>query len=268
MVTEVAEHPVGRDVVQHLHREPVVEEHIDPRPVQPTLRYELTPVVGVQWLPVLAVEILDASPLVLGNLEHQVLHEIRGKQRRAPVVERLEDNLRVVTWLQVDHDEPKVVPQRADKRVEPCGHLVRVTGDIAPFGDSVEEEGVRLHDPRCGENGRHDGVVVHRGAERVLVAVGRPDLVDLILVLSDRRIVQHEHLQRLRVHRHAVLLDYPLCRVEQQLQRRQPLLTVNDVTDFGCWSSTIAPRKCGPVGPTLGGRTVAERPPAVYPYQI
>ncbi len=82
-------------------------------------------------------------------------------------------------------------------------------------------------DPRLRLGHSDLGVVVHRCAEGILVAVGRPDLVDLVGMLGDRCIVEDKYAQRLGVHRRAVLLDHRLSRVEQQLQRRQPLLAVD-----------------------------------------
>jgi hypothetical protein len=87
-----------------------------------------------------------------------------------------------------------------------------------------------LHDPRRRQGRRDLGVVVHRCAEGILVAVGRPDLVHLVGMLGNRCIVEDEHAQRLRVHRRSVLLHHRLSRVKQQLQRRQPLLAIDHMS--------------------------------------
>lgn len=50
-------------------------------------------------------------------------------------------------------------------------------------------------------------------------------------MLADRRVVEDQHTQRLGIHRGAVLLDHILGSVEEQLECRQSLLPVDDVTN-------------------------------------
>jgi hypothetical protein len=50
-------------------------------------------------------------------------------------------------------------------------------------------------------------------------------------VLGNALVVQHKNAQSLRIHRRTVLLNDPLSRIQEQLERRQPLLTVDDVAN-------------------------------------
>jgi hypothetical protein len=231
VLAEVAEDAIGLDLAPQLHGKPIIEEHVDARPEQAPLCDGLTPIVAIERRPVVPVQPLDVRVLCLGDLEDEVLDKIGSKQRAAAVVERLEDDLGVIAGLQIDDDHLQVLTQRADQCIEPGGHLVRVAGDLGPVSDLLDEEGVRLRDPGGTQRRRDRGVVVHDHPERCLVPVSGPDLEHLVGVLGDLRIVQHQNPQCLGIHRNPVLLDDVLSGIQQQLQRGQSLLAIDDVAD-------------------------------------
>jgi hypothetical protein len=66
---------------------------------------------------VVPVQLLDIHTLPVGNLKDEVLDQVGGKQGAAAVVERLEDDLGVVTRLQIDDNNLEMLTQRADEGV-------------------------------------------------------------------------------------------------------------------------------------------------------
>lgn len=103
---------------------------------------------------------------------------------------------------------------------DPAAALVRVTTGLGPFGQCFDEELMSLRDRSGREFGGDVLLVVHDGAERVLVTIGGPDLEDLVRVLGQLLVVEDQCLKRLGVHRQAVPFGHQLSGVQQDLQGR------------------------------------------------
>ena len=131
-VPEVDEDAIRWHLVQERHREPMIEEHVDARSVEPPLGDLLTPVVAVEVPPVRTVEGGDVRALRFGDLEQEVLHQVRGEQSAPAVIQGLEDDLGVVAGFQVDHHELQVVAQRPDQRTESLDRGGRIALDDRP----------------------------------------------------------------------------------------------------------------------------------------
>ena len=107
--------------------------------------------------------------------------------------------------------------------------FVRVAGRLAPLADLVDEVGVGLGDPGVRLLLRHLQVVAHRGAEGGLVVVGRPHLEDVVVGTCDGPAVEDQRRHGVGVLLPAVLLHHQLGGVQQQLERGEPLLPVDNV---------------------------------------
>ena len=94
--SELVEDLVGRDLVLDPHREPVLEEQIDPGTELATLGDLVAPPVVVEVLPVRLAPRVDVGADLVAALEHVVLDQVRREQRGAAIVQRLEDELVVV----------------------------------------------------------------------------------------------------------------------------------------------------------------------------
>ena len=87
------------------HREPVLEEDVDARPAVPTLGDLVAPPVLVEVAPVLGFPCHGVSVHGIGLHEDVVLDQVGCQQWGAPIIEGLEDDLRVVASGQVDGDD-------------------------------------------------------------------------------------------------------------------------------------------------------------------
>lgn len=94
-----------------------------------------------------------------------------------------------------------------------------------------------LGDPTSSKIRRDLDAVLHRGAERVLVAVSGPHLEHLVGVLRDLRLVQDQDAQSLSIECFTMPFCHLLGRIEEKLQRGESLLTIDHMTngDEACW---------------------------------
>ncbi|MGO8961267.1 MAG: hypothetical protein ACLQFR_28430 [Streptosporangiaceae bacterium] len=113
------------------------KEQFGDRPVQAPLAAFLAPVAVVELrAPDLLVERIGITPLTGGLMESGVLDEVERKQRRAPCIERLEDDLSVVVGFERDRYDLEQIAQRDSQPLDPCGYRrVRagsgIVGDLA-----------------------------------------------------------------------------------------------------------------------------------------
>ena len=176
------------------------------------------------------VRLLDVCSRLEQPLEDEVLDQVGRGELRAASVERLEDLLGVLVGCEVDDDHlEKLTDDGLDCRRARCDIFDAVQQE--PLASLLAEEPMGLDHSLAGEP--DDAVVerrlgAHHGVERWAVAVRRPDL-ELILGPGPERLrVRHErldpHCRRRSAHREQLDVQG----VQQQLQRRQPLLAVDD----------------------------------------
>ena len=118
---EAGEELAGRDHAPDLERQVVEEEHVDPGPGRVPRADRVPPVslVLVDRPPVSVVQEVQIGSFPTGALEEVVLHQVGGEEGRPPRIQRLEDGLGVVVPVQVDHDDPQVVPDGAQEGLRP-----------------------------------------------------------------------------------------------------------------------------------------------------
>ena len=158
-----------------------------------------------------------------------VLDEIRRKQWSPAGVQRLEDDLRVVTAGQIDRDDYEQLPQDRGQCVEPGFYLSRRAALHCPFADSLTEPSERLQHPMVGLA----SVAVSDGLPKgVLIRPSGQHLESIVRLLDEEVVVEQqllEHLSRLR----KVHFEGKRSRSgDEQLQGRESLLTVNHVSRF------------------------------------
>ncbi|CAM5517229.1 hypothetical protein STANM309S_00596 [Streptomyces tanashiensis] len=205
------------------HGEPVCQEHVEAASCNATGRLFHAPFVLVEGRPVRFVESVDVRAVTFGVAEQQVLDQIRVLQRCTTAVQRLEDDLRVVVFFQVDDDQTQLFPQRLNQHPE---SLLRLSGIRQPPVDLLLKVSDGFGESPCPSLAEHDG------AELVTVRVGRPDLVEVVgvLVAVEQVLVV---LQELTQQSYGALVvegrRRQASREQEQLQRCQTLLAVDDL---------------------------------------
>lgn len=210
--------------------EPVVKEDGRPRVADPANADLLLPEAGLELAPPPLILGLDVRPRLEEALEHEVLDEVGGRELGAPGIEGLEDLLRVLVGGQVDHHDLQELPRRGlddgrttrDLGVAISHEPLPSLGREASMGldhalARVPSRGV-VHRQLCG----------HDRLERRPIAVRGPDL-ELVLGLRAEGLRVGD--QGLDPHRRLRSTDCDQLgtqRIKQELQGRQPLLTVDD----------------------------------------
>ena len=161
------------------------------------------PEPGLELLPVLLVGRLDIDALLHEPLKHEVLDQIGRRE--------------------VDDDELEQLTHCLLQFLRPHRHVLRTVA-LQPGPCLYSEIAMRLDEtvPVVVELVvGHRRVRRHHLVERRPIPVRRPHLEPVLIVLAERRRVRH---QLDRTHR----VQLSVQRIEQELQRREALLTVND----------------------------------------
>lgn len=76
-------------------------------------------------------------------MKDQVLDQIWGEQGSAAIVERLEDELRVVRLIEVDGDDKESLLDDLRQELQARSNLRGITLDAGPFSNALAKERVR-----------------------------------------------------------------------------------------------------------------------------
>ena len=228
----LAERPIHIPVRAPLHlrlaaqHEKVIQVEIDVRaPIAAGATLTLPPILVE--LEQVIVEPLVKIRIAAGAVVDQVLHKIPRLQRRPSRVERLEDGVRQLIPINVDHHEVEALCGHFNQCLSASFGLVGVSS-VQPFGDTPLEEQVSVRNLRLA--GHYLRILAsHDSPKRVAIVARRPNFEAEILVLAREHLaVQDQRLQEVCVFI-VSLVEHMLGRVQQDLQRRKPLLTVDDL---------------------------------------
>ena len=160
------------------------------------------------------------------SLQDVILDQVRLQQRGAASVERFKDHESVVSGCQVDHHH---FEQPEHRRLKTMGALLLlrvIDASADPLSDLESEEVVCLDDQRIFvASGR--SAVLHRRFKRAPIQARRPQLEFLVAVDTA---VEHQARDPLGLTRRSELFEDLLCCVQQDLGRRQSLLSIDDQT--------------------------------------
>ena len=223
---ELREELVRDNLRSSPHRQPVVEEDVEAWSLQAALLDLLAPPVAVEDLPVLLVQVVDRGALDRCGLEQVVLDEVRGEERGAASVEGLEDDLRVVAGVQVDRYDREPLPERRAQGLQTITERRGVAALLRPFDDRAAEEPVR--GVNALDAGRRGDAALHRFTERDAVAFCWQHLELVAILVDQKALVEQELLEHLARLIKLVFGSHGTGRRKQQLQGREPLLSIDD----------------------------------------
>jgi len=227
VLAEAVEKLVGSHHLSEFHCQPVHEEPVGAGALLPALPYLLEPVVvGLEGrLPMVVVERLCRGVITFGLQEDGVLDQVKSAEARAASVERLEDDLSVVTFVEVDGNDIQEAVKAGLKRLDALVPAVGVSFSLV--GDPLLNPVVEVSPSAGDASPIRRRTVIHDAQKGFAVAPRRPDL-EAQVALSCTPAVE-DQLGKFLGHVGCPTLLCDLGRGrEDDLQCRQTLLSVDD----------------------------------------
>lgn len=249
IISVAVENLCNGDIFERPQSQKMLQEPVDAWAAEASLPYFLSPEVGLESHPESSVQFISIRSSHLRFSKQQILDQISGQQLRSVVIESLEDNLWIIIRFKIDHHELQLVTDHFPKgflaslqlsRGQVLSCLSRIVflnplhQDIAEIPIGVRHAHSARNVFREAQTGYKDflGSGRHCCLEDITIAIRRPNFENVGRRLTKLDIVLRQLLKATCKLRQFILVREIAESGHEDLQCRETLLTVNNLTGF------------------------------------